>query len=275
MSQINQLYPNDFDANVDLADGSKVKAEITQLVTESNAQDTRLTNIESNALTIGGLKSFSNGIKTNTIDEVTSTVGVTIDSVLCKDGMVTVAGTPTTGGQIGYASNSLTHHNGTGVATIETTLNQGFIILQDQKASGTDGGTFTSAAWRTRDLNTEVVDTGNHCTLAANQFTLVAGTYRIQAGASGYAVGGHKLRLQNITDAATTLVGNNTVSTATGASTNNTAQLFGRFTIAASKTFELQHQCGTTKTTNGFGLAHSFASTSEIYTTIIIEKEAA
>ena len=30
-----------------------------------------------------------------------------------------------------------------------------FLIVEDQKASGTDGGTFTSGAWQTRDLITE------------------------------------------------------------------------------------------------------------------------
>ena len=31
-------------------------------------------------------------------------------------------------------------------------------IIEDQKSAGTAGGTFTSGAWRTRDLNTEVSD---------------------------------------------------------------------------------------------------------------------
>lgn len=38
-------------------------------------------------------------------------------------------------------------------------INRIIVILQDQKAQNTDGGTFTSGAWRTRDLNTKVTDT--------------------------------------------------------------------------------------------------------------------
>lgn len=40
------------------------------------------------AQTIAGIKSFSSGIKTDTIDEVTLNAGVTVDSVLLKDGLV-------------------------------------------------------------------------------------------------------------------------------------------------------------------------------------------
>ena len=53
-----------------------------------------------------------------------------------------------------------------------------YIYLYDKKAATVAGGGSVSGAWRTRDLTDEVEDTGNDCTLAANQFTLEAGTYR-------------------------------------------------------------------------------------------------
>lgn len=145
------------------------------------------------------------------------------------------------------------------------------IILQDQKSDGTAGGTFTTGAWRTRDLNTEVVDSGGNCTLASNQFTLNSGTYRIQAFASCRDVDMNVLRLQNITDSSTTVTGMS-IEASSGQGTKQ-ALLFGRFTIAASKVFELQHLSGATKATNGFGYPASLGLT-EIYSTVILVKEA-
>jgi hypothetical protein len=145
-----------------------------------------------------------------------------------------------------------------------------YIILQDQKAQNTAGGTATSGSWQTRTLNTEVVDTGNHCTLAANQFTLQPGIYRIRAGAPANGVGSHQARLQNITGGTTTLEGTSERVNTTG----NTSHSFiiGRFTITAATVFEIQHQVQVTVATNGFGNQANF--TTEIYTTVEIWKEA-
>lgn len=43
-------------------------------------------------------------------------------------------------------------------------------VLEDQKASGTSGGTATSGSWETRKLNTEVCDPLGLVTLASNEF---------------------------------------------------------------------------------------------------------
>jgi hypothetical protein len=145
------------------------------------------------------------------------------------------------------------------------------ILLQDQKASGTDAGTFTSGAWQTRTINTEVVDTGNNCTLSSNQFTLAAGTYVIYAVAPAYEVQFHQARLQNTTDATTTLTGTSMI-TNTGSATTTLSVVSGSFTIATSKTFELQHRCSTTQATNGFGRAASFGT--EVYASVMLTKVA-
>ena len=78
-----------------------------------------------------------------------------------------------------------------------------YAVIADQKTSGTDGGTFTSGAWRTRDLNTEVTDVDNIVSISSNQFTLQAGTYLIKARATAYDCDRHQLRLRNITDGTT------------------------------------------------------------------------
>lgn len=140
-----------------------------------------------------------------------------------------------------------------------------YILLQDQKPNTTGPGGFTQGAWRTRVLNTEVTDQPSACTLAANQFTLIAGTYIILATAPSWNVDRVKLRLQNITDASTALLGTNSYAGDAGVSV-----LSGLFTIAAAKAFELQHYCQTTKG-DGLGLAMSFGVT-EIYAEVQLWK---
>lgn len=144
--------------------------------------------------------------------------------------------------------------------------------LSETLASGTNGGTFTSGSYATRVLNTQAGDT-TFCSISSNQFTLVPGTYRISATCPSSNVALARARLQNISDTATTLQGQNT-HTGTSGSSFTVAQFClvqGTFTITASKTYEIQHRCSSTLATTGWGSACSF-SDSEIYTNVIIEK---
>ena len=128
-----------------------------------------------------------------------------------------------------------------------------YILIRDEKASGTGGGTFTSGAWRTRDLNTESSDTGNHASIASNQITLAAGTYEFSAKALSSSSDRVQARLQNITDTIS-IVGLSGNSNSVSGETH-VSMVDGKFTIATSKIFELQHRCSTT---GNFGLASSF-----------------
>ena len=140
--------------------------------------------------------------------------------------------------------------------------------IVDQKANGTNAGSFTSGAWRTRDLNTTI---GNNTitgsSLSSNQFTLPSGTYRINASSPAYGVNQHKIKLRNITDSTDVIIGSseNCVDVQTRSFLN------GVFTISSSKTFEIQHYGNTTSNTNGFGSASSF-SVAEIYTQVELWK---
>jgi len=145
-----------------------------------------------------------------------------------------------------------------------------YILIQDLKPSGTNGGTFTGAAWRTRTLNTIAVDETGAVVLAANQFTLPIGTYLCNALAQGNEVNYHKARLRNITDGTTTIIGTSENSII-DAGTNSL--IIGKFTIAAPKLFELQHWCTVTKNTTGFGQPTSTGE-NEIYATVQLIKVA-
>jgi hypothetical protein len=143
-----------------------------------------------------------------------------------------------------------------------------YLHYREEQAQNTGGGTFTSGAWRTRVLNTEVSDVGGHGALSSNQITLDAGTYMISASAPAYRVNDHQVRLQNVTDATTVLVGTSSFSNSTNGSSRSL--LNGVFTIAASKALELQHQCTTTFATLGFGSQCNF--TTEVYSVVELWK---
>lgn len=160
-----------------------------------------------------------------------------------------------------------------GAAKTEILGSPPFLHIEDQKPSGTDGGDFTSGAWRTRDLNTVVTNEIDGASLASNQVTLPAGTYEIESKAPGWRVNRHILRLQNVSDAVTVLCSQNAFVNIS-AGTLSLAHLKGRFTITSEKTFELQHRCKMTNNSNGMGIniGGSWTVDHETYTQVWIKK---
>ncbi len=147
-----------------------------------------------------------------------------------------------------------------------------YALFREEQASGVNAGTFTSGAWRTRLLNTEVFDEIG-ITLASNQLTGVpAGDYEFWASCPVISVANHQCRLRNITGVATILEGESTFADVAGNGTEHSV-LHGRFTLAVASTIELQHICTTTKAANGFGNATALAA-GEVYSSIRLRKVA-
>lgn len=144
--------------------------------------------------------------------------------------------------------------------------------VRDEKANGTQGGTFTSGAFRTRDLNTVKTNTITGASLASNQITLPTGSYFVDAVAMAFRVDGHIAQLYNISDSSVTVLGLNGTSGPSDTA-QGTARVRGYFTIASSKVFELQHRCQTTGTTIGFGIRNECGQT-EVYSDVLIWKVA-
>ena len=140
-------------------------------------------------------------------------------------------------------------------------------IIEDQKASGTAGGAFTSGADRTRDLNTYVYNGLGLGAISGNQFVLPAGTYEVAFEALAYEVNGHQSLLYNVTDAA--VVGRGMNSRAIPATSPTISAGVARFTIAGIRTFELRHRCALT---GSFGQALGFGSIPEVYARVVIRK---
>ncbi|MER9018905.1 hypothetical protein [Mesorhizobium sp. M0898] len=135
-------------------------------------------------------------------------------------------------------------------------------VFVDQKTTGTGGGTFTLGAWRTRDLNTKLLDPGSLITVSANTFvSTIAGWVEWSAPAKG--VQGNKTRLYNVTDSTVAGVG----STAWNDTSPDSGSLsVGSCAVVAGKTYRLEHQSSSTRA-DGFGVASGFSEV-EIYTRI-------
>jgi len=148
-----------------------------------------------------------------------------------------------------------------------------YAIIGDVKANDVDGGTFTSGAWRTRDLNTELFDPDGIVSISSNQFTLQAGSYLIEAIAPAYRTNRHRMKLYQTsgTPADIALSISCFSSNLYGDQTN--ADLSARVTISSATTYEIRHQADVSHSTFGFGVGANF-STTELYTVVKIFKEA-
>jgi hypothetical protein len=150
-------------------------------------------------------------------------------------------------------------------------LTQSVAVIADVKAYNADGGTFTQAAWQTRDLNTELDDPEDIVSITSNQFTLQAGTYLVEWSAPAYKVDQHTSRLQNITDSTTDAEGTSEYANTTNLVANKSVGA-GIITIASAKVFEVQHYCATTNTGAGFGVTSSISGHNSVYTLVKIHK---
>lgn len=161
------------------------------------------------------------------------------------------------------------------------------LVFQQRVASGSGGGAFTAGAPQTVPLNTEVVDTGNHGSIAGNQITLDAGTYRYRYGVVGYECGAFQGNLFNLTTALVIVDSYGTVADVPiGATTAGAAGMSvgsGRFTLSAAQVITLEAQCVAAggRVVYGFGFPASLAvapgsprfGVGEVYSYLELTKE--
>ncbi|MCX6107882.1 MAG: hypothetical protein NTY08_18800 [Proteobacteria bacterium] len=153
--------------------------------------------------------------------------------------------------------------------TTQTTAASGsmaYVLIVDEKASGTNGGTCTSGSWQTRVLNTLKSDAYSNLTsLASNQFKLAAGTYICQISAPARSVLSHMVKLRNVTAGTDIMLGTSERVDNDGSWAYRSRSVArGRFVVgsgqavAATDALEVQHRCSSTVATNGFGIPASF-----------------
>lgn len=164
--------------------------------------------------------------------------------------------TSTTAGQVQRVTSPDAVWNGYVGRALETTSGSGYvlafidahvvqdediIVVVEQQNNGVASASLTSGAWRTRVLNTELVDTGNIASLpGSNRISIPRGRYAVEAIApSGANLTGHRCRIQDITNGVTLVQG-------AGANNNAPAILYGEFEVTGTVSIELQHWVNTT-----------------------------
>lgn len=138
------------------------------------------------------------------------------------------------------------------------------VIVRDEKAQNTHGGTFNNGAWRDRDLNVLSQSSGAGASLSTNTLTLPAGQWLIMWQAPAYATGRHQSKL--LVDGATSIYGSSAYLFG-AASTQTLSQGFAVLDKNASFTIKVQHQSELTFATQGFGYAANFGT--EVYSELV------
>jgi hypothetical protein len=87
MAPIQRLKLNEIQNGL-VINANDINAELDQLVTSANTQDTSLTSIATGTFSFTGTKTFANTVKAGTIIEAVATQGVTIATVRLRDGTV-------------------------------------------------------------------------------------------------------------------------------------------------------------------------------------------
>lgn len=234
----------------------------------------------SDTAVVAAITAYATGMKRSLIPAATNTGGVTINIdtvgvVNLKDagGATLAAGDLVAGRMVGI------EYDGTQwrvVAGGSASAAQAFsvapdLMLRDEKAQNTAGGTATAGSWYTRTINTVVRNVLAGASLSANEFTLQAGTYRVTASAPAAQCNSHQVRLYNVTDAAIVAKGEGSSEQIDSAATAQTrSHLDVVLTITAAKVFRLEQQVETTRATDGQGLPANF--TTEVYAVVSVWK---
>lgn len=166
----------------------------------------------------------------------------------------------------------LAYTRASGAALVGSSSTVPYVKLEEQQSSGTDGGTFTSGAQRTRVLNTKT-DPSSLCTLSSNQFVLAAGTWELVAYAPASYCDNHQAFLVNVTSGFNLLISSTQISNYGASSVNDSrAIIVGRFTSNGSDAHEIQHRCSTTKTVYGYGYGTANTWGNVVWTQVMLWK---
>ena len=148
----------------------------------------------------------------------------------------------------------------------------GYMLVQDQKASGTNGGS-SVAGVQQRALNTVVANTIAGASLSANQVTLPAGTYRVRGYALNAAGVTSQTWLKNVTDNAIVALGNSSGGYNVTVFPAMASEFSGRIVLTSAKVFDIQHYSSAAVATVGLGRA-SGSGNAELFASLEIIKEA-
>ena len=154
-----------------------------------------------------------------------------------------------------------------------------YAIIGDQKSSTTAGGTFTTGAWRTRDLTESVRLSNIGGSLSNNEFSLVGGTYVIEFNCPSVYVNYSSTRLWNVsageevgTGATNTVCQHGYIRNVNYVGHNRIYQKSAKIILTGITTFRIEHQCSYYGNTVGFGFNWSDSPNGNYYTMVRIYK---
>lgn len=182
---------------------------------------------------------------------------------------VTVTGVASSTSFDNHTGDTLAHGGGSSASPIR-------IRFHDEKPSGTAGGTFTSGAWRTRDLNTIDLDSGagafiNLSSTTSQIIFREAETWDVEIIAPAFGVSRHRARWYSFTNDTTVALGTTAFQgVSPGDQVIGTSILKTRFTPTLNEVFEVQHRSSTSQATSGFGVESVLGT--ELYTVIDFKK---
>lgn len=134
-------------------------------------------------------------------------------------------------------------------------------IVYDEKTENSNGGTFTTGAWRQRDLTTKL-DPDTIVSLASNAVTILAtGKYLIRANCPAFNVNHHQCRLTKNAS----LLQQGTSEYANGQSIMSRSFVGYVGDLVANDVLRVEHYCESTFATYGFGTGAASSFGVEIY----------
>ena len=162
-------------------------------------------------------------------------------------------------------------------------------LVYDEKDTDTNGGTFTTGAWRQRDLNTirysDGVVNSNEAfvTLNSNEFSLVPGRYVIEWECPAFKLDGHISKLISYDSSGGTenasWYGVNNYSQDDNWFRQNTSPGIAFTSLTSTGYYKLWHRCNTGQSENygmGYsiqrGVGDSFVSISDVFSTFSMIK---
>jgi hypothetical protein len=150
-------------------------------------------------------------------------------------------------------------------------LKANLLHVQDQKSSGTNGGSSSGDTWHKRDLNTVLTNEISGASLSSSQVTLEDGTYYIEASAPAYRSNRHHLRLRDVTNGVTLLEGSSSYAKS-NYNVQTRSVVVGRFELSAQTVIELQHGIDDPKNVNGLGIGFGNVLTvsHEVFTNAVL-----
>lgn len=247
-------------------DVSTLSSDLSQLQTDFDTQSGEFVTLESEFATISSDISTTSG-RLNALESTFASFDIDLSYFSgAIDDLNTATGVIQSDLSGALDSISALESGLSGVSGITDSYIYNYIHLADVKNSGVGGGTFSGGDWRTRDINTEISDSGSLCSISSNIITLETGLYSCFISCPALGVGSHMARLYNVSDSSVLLSG--TMEYAGSFSSRSFVQ--GRFLISGTtgKLVSIQHLGANTVSGSGFssGAGLNDSSLKNIYT---------